>query len=302
MAHDPGQCLPALGGHHDLGPECPGRLKEIPSSVGGGGQEEEKTSHECILATSRRLNGGSNCSRGVEWRMIAEDQASLEPILRISPTAREKLLEVRTGDPHPERLVLWLEVTGVVDSEYTYDMYFQLREAVTASDAVLGDDDLAIAVPPNSVEKLRGASIDWVVEFDHAGWAITNPNRPRPTIGSPLPIMPVGPSSPAVGSRPPADLKADLSGDVAQRVMMVLDRQINPSIAAHGGHAELVAVKDNTAYLRLSGGCQGCSMATVTLGQGIEVAIKELVPEITRVLDVTDHASGTSPYFEAAKK
>ena len=302
MAHDPGQCLPALGGHHDLGPECPGRLKEIPGSVGGGGQEEEKTSHECILATSRRLNGGSDCSRGVEWRMIAEDQASLEPILRISPTAREKLLEVRTGDPHPERLVLWLEVTGVVDSEYTYDMYFQLREAVTASDTVLGDDDLAIAVPPNSVEKLRGASIDWVVEFDHAGWAITNPNRPRPTIGSPLPIMPVGPSSPAVGSRPPADLKADLSGPVAQRVMMVLDRQINPSIAAHGGHAELVAVEDNTAYLRLSGGCQGCSMATVTLGQGIEVAIKELVPEITRVLDVTDHASGTSPYFEAAKK
>jgi Fe/S biogenesis protein NfuA len=83
--------------------------------------------------------------------------------------------------------------------------------------------------------------------------------------------------------------------------MMVLDRQINPSIAAHGGHAELVGVEEGTAYLRLSGGCQGCSMATVTLSQGIEVAIKELVPEITRVLDVPDHASGTNPYFEAAK-
>ena len=98
--------------------------------------------------------------------MIAEDQASLEPILRISPTAREKLLEVRTGDPHPERLVLWLEVTGVVDSEYTYDMYFQLREALTASDAVLGDDDLAIAVanlekqlanPPHQILALLGS-------------------------------------------------------------------------------------------------------------------------------------------------
>ena len=234
--------------------------------------------------------------------MTAEDQASLEPILRFSPTAREKLLEFRAEDPQPERLVLRLEVTGVVDGEYIHNMYFQLRESVTPSDTVLGDDDLAIAMPPDSVEKLRGASVDWVVEFDQAGWAITNPNRPRPTIGSPLPIMPVGPSSPAVGSRPPADLKADLSGAVAQRVMMVLDRQINPSIAAHGGHAELVAVEDDTAYLRLSGGCQGCSMATVTLGQGIEVAIKELVPEIKKVLDVTDHASGTSPYFEAAKK
>jgi len=64
MAHHPGQCLPALGGHHDLCPKCPGRLKEITGSVGGGGQEQEETSHQRILATSRRLNGGSDCSRG----------------------------------------------------------------------------------------------------------------------------------------------------------------------------------------------------------------------------------------------
>src|SRR6266511_542126 len=168
--------------------------------------------------------------------MTAEDQASLEPILRISPNAREKLREFRAEDPQPERLVLRLEMTGVVDGEYTHNMYFQLRESVTPSDTVLGDDDLAIAMPPDSVEKLRGASVDWVVEFDQAGWAITNPNRPRP-------------SSPPVGSRPPADLQADLSGAVAQRVMMVLDRQITPSIAAHSSHAELVAVEDDTAYL-----------------------------------------------------
>ena len=60
--------------------------------------------------------------------------------------------------------------------------------------------------------------------------------------------------------------------------------------------------QDSTAYLRLSGGCQGCAMAPVTLTQGIEVAITEAAPEITRVVDVTDHASGTNPYFEAAKK
>ena len=86
------------------------------------------------------------------------------------------------------------------------------------------------------------------------------------------------------------------------RVLQVLDQQINPSIASHGGHAELVAVEDNTAFLRLSGGCQGCGMASVTLSQGIEVVIKEQVPEVTRVVDVTDHASGENPYFEAAKK
>ena len=85
-------------------------------------------------------------------------------------------------------------------------------------------------------------------------------------------------------------------------MIQVLEEQINPAIAAHGGRAELVAVEDGVAYLRLGGGCQGCGMAAVTLSQGIEVAILDAVPEMTQVVDVTDHASGTNPYFESAKK
>src|SRR5205085_6570975 len=123
------------------------------------------------------------------------------------------------------------------------------------------------------------------------GMVIINPNSPAPAPSA----------SPAVGggAPPPA---ADLTGDVAQRVIQVLDQHINPSIASHGGRAELVAVEDDVAYLRLSGGCQGCGLASVTLSQGIEVAIRDSVPEIGRVVDVTDHASGSNPYFEAAKK
>jgi Fe/S biogenesis protein NfuA len=113
-----------------------------------------------------------------------------------------------------------------------------------------------------------------------------NPNQPAAPAGA----------SPAMAGPP-----VDLSGDVAQRVLQVLEQQINPSIAAHGGRADLVAVEDDAAYLRLSGGCAGCGMATVTLSQGIEVAIRDSVPEITRVIDVTDHAAGTNPYYEAAK-
>jgi Fe-S cluster biogenesis protein NfuA len=103
--------------------------------------------------------------------------------------------------------------------------------------------------------------------------------------------------SPAMAGPP-----VDLNGDVAQRVVQILEQQINPSIAAHGGHADLVAVEGDAVYLRLSGGCAGCGMAAVTLGQGIEVAIFGSVPEITRVIDVTDHAAGTNPYYEKAKK
>ena len=72
--------------------------------------------------------------------------------------------------------------------------------------------------------------------------------------------------------------------------------------ARRRGEDQLVAVEEDTAYVRLGGGCVGCGMATVTLGQGIEVAILEAVPEVRQVVDVTDHASGTNPYFEAAKK
>ncbi len=150
------------------------------------------------------------------------------------------------------------------------------------------------------MEKLGGATIDLAVGRE--GWTIDNPNRPKRR----LPVMPVGghaqpPSSPAVGAEVPEGLRESLTGDVAQRVATVLDRHINPNIAMHGGHAELVGVKDNAAYLRLSGGCQGCSMAAVTLRHGIETAIRELVPAITEVVDVTDHASGTDPYYDAAK-
>ena len=87
---------------------------------------------------------------------------------------------------------------------------------------------------------------------------------------------------------------------MAPQVVAVLEEQVNPSIAAHGGRADLVAVKDTSVYLRLSGGCQGCGMAKATLTQGIEVMLREAVPEITEIVDVTDHAEGTNPYFEPA--
>ena len=147
-------------------------------------------------------------------------------------------------------------------------------------------DGLTIVVPAASVANMVGSVLDVNQNLMAGGMSIRNPNRP-----------PVPQSSPTITGPPP-----DLSGDVAQRVIQVLDAQINPSIAAHGGHADLVAVTDGAAYLRLSGGCAGCGMAAVTLSQGIEVAIKQSVPEIDRIVDVTDHASGTNPYYEPAKK
>lgn len=81
-------------------------------------------------------------------------------------------------------------------------------------------------------------------------------------------------------------------------IQKLLEERINPSIAAHGGRITLVDLQNDRAYVRLDGGCQGCGMADVTLKQGVAVEIQNLVPSITEVLDVTDHADGTNPYYQ----
>ena len=95
--------------------------------------------------------------------------------------------------------------------------------------------------------------------------------------------------------------KPGMSTPEAAAIQELLDTRINPSVATHGGHIALVDVQEDTVYIRLEGGCQGCGMADVTLKQGIEVQIKETVPEIRKVLDVTDHASGDNPYYQPSK-
>ena len=216
--------------------------------------------------------------------MITGGIAGREPVVRITDLGREKVLQVRAGQPNPERLALRIEVIGISGGEYESTMSFLPPEDARPDDVVQHHDGLAIVIPAESVEKLRGATIELEGNLILGSLAIINPNSPSPAV--------------AAAGRP----APDLSGDVAQRVLQILAEQINPSIAAHGGYAELVAVDDSTAYLRLSGGCQGCAMAPATLTQGIEVAITGAVPEITRIVDVTDHAGGTNPYFETAKK
>ncbi|MDZ7714290.1 MAG: NifU family protein [Rhodovibrio sp.] len=95
--------------------------------------------------------------------------------------------------------------------------------------------------------------------------------------------------------------KPGLQTEAGQAVKQVLDERINPAVAGHGGHIALIDVQGSRVYVRLEGGCQGCGMAGVTLKQGIENEIKRYVPQIEEILDVTDHASGSNPYFQPGK-
>ncbi|MBL7685849.1 MAG: NifU family protein [Deltaproteobacteria bacterium] len=89
----------------------------------------------------------------------------------------------------------------------------------------------------------------------------------------------------------------DASDPKVKKIQTLLTNEINPAIASHGGFTELVALKDNVVYLKMGGGCQGCASSQATLRNGIELRIKEEVPEITQVVDQTDHAAGVNPYF-----
>lgn len=90
-------------------------------------------------------------------------------------------------------------------------------------------------------------------------------------------------------------------GDLRWAITDLFAREINPAVASHGGFVELIDVKRNNVYLRLGGGCQGCGAADVTLKQGIEKAIRTLVPRIGEILDTTDHGAGRNPYYSPAK-
>jgi Fe/S biogenesis protein NfuA len=224
-------------------------------------------------------------------------------LLAITASALERVRDFLSAAPDPSGRVLSVRVTGAADGEYVCALSLEPLAKVRAGDTVQHEGDLAIVVAGDSVAKLRGATVDWNENPLHSGFAVVNPNKPPPPPLA-LPTLPMSPSA-RPAPRPPGPPPTPATGldtDIARRVTAVLDREVNPSIASHGGHAELAGIEGATAYLRLGGGCQGCGMATVTLSQGIEVAITQTVSEIDRVVDVTDHASGTNPYFEQAKK
>src|SRR5215813_12850879 len=88
--------------------------------------------------------------------------------------------------------------------------------------------------------------------------------------------------------------------EIRRAVEELLEREVNPSVASHGGKISVVEVKNGDLYIALSGGCQGCAASQVTLKQGVEVMVRRVVPEVRAIIDATDHASGTRPYYREA--
>lgn len=102
------------------------------------------------------------------------------------------------------------------------------------------------------------------------------------------------PVAPGAGQ---GELPQDQDHGIRERVQKVIDDQINPAIAAHGGYIRLQDVRGGIISIMMGGGCQGCASSMATLKQGVEVAIKQAVPEVVEIIDLTDHEAGANPYM-----
>jgi Fe/S biogenesis protein NfuA len=204
-------------------------------------------------------------------------------ILKFTKTAREKIQGFMEGAEDRENLGIRVNISGLGPQGFEYEFFLDVRQNARPTDILVEDDGLTAILDGASATHLNGATVDWKETPSGAGFDVDNPN--------PVPEPPPAPEEP----------KPQLDSPMAQRVQKVIDAKINPGVASHGGFVELMDVKEDKAYVRMGGGCQGCGMVDVTLKQGIEVMIREEIPEITQVIDSTDHAGGSNPYYQPSK-
>ena len=189
------------------------------------------------------------------------------PVLELDPGARRKLSEMReAGRFDGSALRVSVRERG---ASFRYSLEVVEAAARDAGDAAFDACGVAFYVDAASQPLLRGATLQYVEDLSGGGFKFENPNRPR-LLDVPL----------------------------AGAVQGVLDAEVNPGVAAHGGRVTLVDVlPGGRVVVEFGGGCQGCGQADLTLREGVTAALRAALPEITEVLDATDHAAGETPYY-----
>jgi len=199
-----------------------------------------------------------------------------EKIMELSQPAIDKIAELmasRGKGPQAVRVLVHLGGAGGGQSEFK----FVSLDEKTTDDTVLEMGPFPMYLDPQAAVSLKGSKVDFNEQKYASGFHIEYEN----------------PLESYLQSR-----RKDWGDDpVANKVQQLVDEQINPGVAGHGGWVVLLDVKDDTAFIEMGGGCHGCAISTLTLKQGIERIITEEVPEITRVLDTTDHSNGENPYY-----
>ena len=201
-----------------------------------------------------------------------------KPVLTITDNAKEKIRAVLgTQDPPADTI----RVAAIARGKYSMSLEPEGKPAV--DDTVLPYEGFQVFVDSQSVPLVEGATLEWVDTYGGGGFQFTNPND-------------------AVRAAARKQAPEGPEGAIWRQIEEILDSEVNPAVASHGGHIELIDVQGNTVFVRMGGGCQGCGMATVTLKQGVERILREHLPDIEEVLDVTEHAEGRNPYYAPSTK
>jgi len=220
---------------------------------------------------------------------MPEKTAPSETPLTVTDTALATVLEIRAAEDDPGQTALRVEITGtrmvaLAKAEFTYELGL-IEIAEKEDDDLLyhqgSHNELSVVIPQNSVENIDGAVLDVPANAASGGLVIKNPNEPD--VSDPL-----------------DGIELDVEGDLPSKVTAVLDQAVNPALASHGGFASLVGVDGGTVYVTMGGGCHGCAASAMTLRDGIRTMLVDALPEITDVVDATDHSAGENPFYTEA--
>ena len=189
-----------------------------------------------------------------------------EPILIVTDAAAKKIASAKASEDAAD---VALRVTAREEgAKYRYELKLVAADSKGEDDSVVNLDDIDLYLDSDTAACLRGATLDYVEDISGSGLKFDNPNKTA------LARHPLG-----------------------ARVQQVLDDQINPGLASHGGAVSLVDIQETRVVLSFGGGCQGCGMVDVTLKDGVTAQLQQKIPEITEVVDVTDHSAGENPYY-----
>lgn len=200
---------------------------------------------------------------------------SSNQIIEITDVAAAKLIALRDEEEDAADLGLRLAIISGPGEPFRYDLAFETVTKAALNEEVRSVNGLKIIVPFKDVELLTGSTLDYT---DSSGFVMKNPNKP---------------------AAPEINIEGLISGDeLSAAVETVISVDVNPMLAAHGGYVTFVGHNgEGVVFTSMGGGCQGCAMSKMTMMGGVEAKIVEMVPEVVKVIDVTDHASGTNPYL-----
>jgi Fe/S biogenesis protein NfuA len=243
---------------------------EVSASPSGEGDRTSTISLVQAPASVRPPRAESGCCGHTAAQLETGIALSSGPMLAITENALRYVRERKEKLGLP---VKGMRVKALPRSPLRAEFalsFVPAEEPESPTDLIQSAEGLDIHIGLESTPYLEGATIDYVFKL----------------IGSELKVL------------APLRKLDTPDGRIAAKIQEVLDEEVNPSLATHGGGAVMIDFKDGVVFLELTGGCQGCSQAGATMKDGIETSIRERIPEVQEVRDITKHANGMNPYFQ----